>query len=206
MSGCTEPHQARGFCASCYARARRHNWDGEIRVRGRPWTKFEDGLVLAVALLPSGHVRKGEFQRVGRLLDRSADGCRQRRTFLAEKNRDRGAWRPSEEALDAMQAEAQTMHPAGARRHVVGLALPPEMERKDAPRPARPCARCSQRFLPTMQRRLLCAFCYSDDDRDSTLHIENRAALSAEAGIRLPRTLLRMAMVESEPEAGAWRA
>lgn len=42
-----------------------------------------------------------------------------------------------------------------------------EIKSRGIDRPRRPCARCGKKFQPTLQRRLLCASCFGDDDMNA---------------------------------------
>ena len=128
---------------------------------------------MAARPAPSGNIRKGDFQRVGKLLGRTADAIRQRRKKLVAEEATRNVWAPSPAQVVAMRAEAKTMKVAGGAPKGVRDAHRAIVTSHDAPdptRPERPCARCTNKFQPTLRRRMLCARCFGSDTRG---HIED---------------------------------
>lgn len=76
---------------------------------------------------------------------------------LATRQRHGGLVRPASERPDLVAG-------AGDKGSKPGALAGNHFDRKDLSRPERPCARCGNRFQPTVRRRMLCAHCYGDDD------------------------------------------
>ena len=43
-----------------------------------------------------------------------------------------------------------------------------DCDKPDPSRPERPCARCGNRFQPTLRRRMLCLHCFGDEERGNS--------------------------------------
>ncbi len=189
IEGCTRPHLARGLCGAHWARRKRHGDPlGQAPARQDLWSAAEAAQVLDLLRGPDGTacpdrgVERGALAALAHTLGRSrgavATRLRNIRAMLRALRAARRAARPAPNGGDgfgqanfeAMRAEAKTLRPAGTPA-TTGVAstnaeMPAPFVDPNLDRPERPCARCRREFQPTVRRRMLCATCFADEDRN----------------------------------------